>query len=369
MNLYIAFELSKKNWKLAFSTGESIRKRTITAGDREAFRAELEKTRTLWKLPADIPVHSVYEAGRDGFWIHRWLESLGIDNLVVDPASIEVNRRKRHLKTDSIDVDKLLRQLMRYHAGERKLWSVVRVPTPEAEDERRREREIKALKKERTMLNNRIKAHLFAQCCKPKTLRHLPQQIEQMRQWNAEALPPQLKEEILRTWERLQLIEEQIRHLEKAREQALAQPVTEAQKMAARLASLRGVGPIGAMLLCVEFFAWRCFRNVREVGACAGLTGTAYDSGESRREQGISKAGNRRVRAVVIELAWSWLRYQPDSALSRWFRERFGVGKRNRRIGIVAMGRKLLVALWKYLEKGELPEGARLKTTEDAATA
>lgn len=361
MNLYIAFELSKKNWKLAFSTGETIRKRTISAGDRAAFCAELEKTRALWKLPADIATHSVYEAGRDGFWIHRWLESLGITNLVVDPASIEINRRKRHLKTDSIDVDKLLRQLMRYHAGEHRLWSVVRVPSREAEEERRREREIKTLKSERTRLNNRIKGHLFLYGCNAKTLRNLPQQLEQMRQWDGEALPQALKEELLRAWDRLEQIAGQIRLLEKARDAALEQPLSEAQKQAARLASLRGVGPIGAMILAGEFFAWRRFRNVREVGACAGLTGTAYDSGESRREQGISKAGNRRVRAVIIELAWSWLRYQPGSALSQWFLERFGVGKRNRRIGIVALARKLLVALWKYLRDGEQPAGASLK--------
>lgn len=361
MNLYIALELSNKKWKLGFTTGTKIRLRTIDAGDRKAFVAELDRTRELWNLSGQIPVLSVYEAGRDGFWIHHWLESLGITNLVVDPASIEVSRRKRRVKTDRLDVRALVCQLMRYHGGERRVWSVVRVPSPEAEDERRSEREIKSLKKDRTALVSRLKSLLVLHGCKPVSLARLPQKLPQLRQWDGSPLPAELTAELLRGWERLELLAEQIRRLEKARGESLTVPVTPAQQMAARLVRLRGIGPVGGMLLSLEFFAWRRFRNVREVGACAGLTGTAYDSGESMREQGISKAGNRRVRGLVIELAWTWLRLQPDSALSRWFRERFAVGRRSRRIGIVALARKLLVALWKYLEKGELPEGARLK--------
>ena len=361
MNLYIAFELSNKKWKIAFTTGEKIRLRTIDAGDRAAFLSEVGRVRELWKLPRAIRMRSVYEAGRDGFWIHRWLESLGIDNIVVDPASIEVSRRKRRVKTDRSDVNALVRQLMRYHGGERKVWSVVRVPRPQAEDERRGEREIRTLKKERTAHIARIKSLLALHGCKPRSLKNLPKQLAQMRQWDDTALPPAVSAEILRMWQRMELLREQIRGMEKARAQALKEPRTHAQRTAARLASLRGVGEIGAMLLSLEFFAWRKFGNVREVGACAGLTGTAYDSGESLREQGISKAGNKRVRALIIELAWSWLRHQPGSALSGWFRERFAAGRRSRRIGIVALARKLLVALWKYLSRGEVPEGARLK--------
>ena len=302
-------------------------------------------------------MRSCYEAGRDGFWLHRWLVAQGIDNIVVDSSSIEVNRRARRAKTDRLDGDKLLSMLIRYHAEEPRVWSVVRVLTPQQEDARRAHRELGRLGHERTAHINRIRALLVLN---NRRVKYVGGRLWQ-RWWvgHADELPPGVRAEIDRESERLSLVRAQIRTLEAEQGQAVA---AETEPQVAGLARLRGIGVRSGWVLVKELFGWRRFRNRREVAGCLGLAPTPYDSGESQTEQGISKAGNRRVRTLMVELAWSWLRHQPESQLSRWFSERFaGGGKRLRRIGIVALARRLAIALWRYLEDGLIPDGAKLK--------
>ena len=300
---------------------------------------------------------SCYEAGRDGFWLHRWLIAHGIDNIVVDSASIEVNRRARRVKTDRLDGDKLLAMLIRYGAGERRVWSVVRVPTAEQEDARRAHRELGRLGQERIAHINRIRALLVLN---NRRVKYVGGRLWQ-RWWtgHAQELAPQVRAEIERESARLLLVKKQMDTIEAAQREAVAAG-TEPQ--VAGLAQLRGIGISSGWVLVKELFGWRGFRNRREVAGCLGLTPSPYASGESETEQGISKAGNRRVRTLMVELAWSWLRYQPQSELSQWFNRRFaGGGKRLRRIGIVALARRLAIALWRYLEHGLIPQGAQLK--------
>jgi len=360
--LYIAFELSNSKWKLAFSNGIKKRQKTITARDLPALMEEIAKAIHRFKMGDNISIYSCYEAGRDGFWIHRFLESKGIYNVVVDSSSIEVNRRFRRAKSDRIDADKLLTMLIRYLNGEQKLWSVLHIPTVAQEDVRRLNREIDRLKKERTAHTNRIKSLLVLHGIQLGVGRYFLKTLEEVTQWNGEVLPPKVKKEILREYERYGLIQNQLKDLESEKKELLASGSIQANKVLG-LQNLKGIGPVSSWILVYEYFGWRDFKNVKQVGAAAGLTPTPYDSGGSEREQGISKAGNRRVRSVMIEVAWYWVRFQPQSSLSRWFMERFGSGgKRMRKIGIVALARKLLVALWKYLEKGLVPEGAILKS-------
>ena len=356
--LYMAFELGEKNWKLSLSDGaHSPSRYAVAAGDTAAVLECIAKAKARCGLPPGASVHSCYEAGRDGFWLHRWLIVQGIDNLVVDSSSIEVNRRARRAKTDRLDGDKLLAMLIRYHAGERRVWSVVRVPTPEQEDARRAHRELGRLGQERTAHINRIRALLVLQNLRVK---YVGGRLWQ-HWWTNHAgeLPPGVRAEIEREKERLSLVRTQIRTIEAQQRQAV-EAATEPQ--VARLMQLGAIGISSAWVLVKELFGWRGFRNRREVAGCLGLTPTPYDSGQSEVEQGISKAGNRRVRTLMVELAWCWLRYQPGSALSKWFTKRFaGGGKRMRRIGIVALARRLAIALWRYLQDGIIPEGAQLK--------
>jgi transposase len=361
--LYMAMELSDKCWKLVFSDGgEKRRHETMEAGHRMELVEAIRKAKEKFDLSSEVKVVSCYEAGRDGFWLHRYLVSLGSENQVVDSSSIETNRRKRRAKTDRIDGVKLLTMLMRYWGGERGLWSVVRVPSLEDEDARRLHRELESLQKERTRHRNRIRGLLVAQGLRLEPKGDFLQRLEALPLWDGAPLPLELKGELEREYQRLCLVEAQRRALEKTRKSRLRQADTASVQWVVQLMGLRAIGPNCAWLLVMEFFAWRGFRNRRQLGACAGLTGTPYDSGGSKRDQGISKAGNRRVRTMMIEIAWLWLRYQPSSKLSHWFRERFaGGGARMRRVGIVALARRLLVALWRYLEDGMLPEGAELK--------
>ncbi|MDQ3566393.1 MAG: IS110 family transposase [Pseudomonadota bacterium] len=361
--LYMAMELSDKCWKLVFSDGgEKRRHETMEAGHRMELVEAIRKAKEKFDLSSEAKVVSCYEAGRDGFWLHRYLVTLGVENQVVDSSSIETNRRKRRAKTDRIDGVKLLTMLMRYWGGERGLWSVVRVPSVEDEEGRRLHRELGSLQKERTRHRNRIRGLLVAQGLRLEPNGDFLQRLEALTLWDGAPLPLELKGELEREYQRLRLVEAQRRALEKTRTSRLRQADTASVQRVVRLMGLRAIGPNCAWLLVMEFFAWRGFRNRRQLGACAGLTGTPYDSGGSKRDQGISKAGNRRVRTMMVEIAWLWLRYQPSSKLSRWFRERFaGGGARMRRVGIVALARRLLVALWRYLEDGMLPEGAELK--------
>jgi len=362
--LFVAFELSEKTWKLGFTTGhgQKPRERTVTARQQERVLDEIVQAKRRLGLPETATVVSCYEAGREGFWLHRFLQGHGITNHVVDSSSIEVNRRRRRAKSDGLDVRKLLSMLMRYHHGERHVWQVVKIPSVEAEDQRHLHRDLETLKQERASTMTRIEGLLSSQGLRVTSLTKLPEQLDALRLWDGSPLPPGLRRRVLRVYAQYNFLSEQIAAVE-AERRALLQTSPEASIDKVRqLMQLKGIGINGAWLLVMEFFGWRAFKNRREVGALAGFTPTPYQSGESAREQGITKSGNRHVRWMTTELAWSWVRFQPDSALSCWFRERFGGGgKRMRRIGIVAVARKLLIALWRFLETGVLPAGAVLK--------
>lgn len=362
--LFLAFELSNSNWKLGFTIGHAQRprERNIRARDLKALEREIGQAKKRFGLPQDAPVLSCYEAGRDGFWLHRYLESAGVQNLVVDSSSIEVNRRRRRAKTDSLDVEKLLTMLLRYHGREKKVWHVVHVPTVEQEDHRQLHREMMALKKERTRHINRIKALLAGQGVRMQVRKDFLEQLDATRLWDRSRLPEGLKALLKREHDRFQLVEEQIAELETERMEAIQNSRRPDVQMVRDLLRLRAIGVNSSWLFTMEFFAWRNFRNRKEIGALSGLTPTPSQSGSSYREQGIGKSGNRYVRAMAIEIAWGWLRYQPESKLTQWYEERFARGgSRVRRIGIVAVARKLLIELWRYLETGVIPEGAVLK--------
>jgi transposase len=354
----MAFELGEKDWKLSLSDGvRSPSHYTVAAGDTAALLECIAKAKVRCGLAQEARVRSCYEAGRDGFWLHRWLIEHGIDNIVVDSASIEVNRRARRAKTDRLDGDKLLAMLLRYAGGERRVWSVVRVPTLEQEDQRRTHRELGRLGQERTAHINRIRSLLVMQNVRVK---YVGGRLWQ-RWWTGHAgeLPSRVRAEIERESERLLLVQKQIHTIEAEQRQALS---ANSEAQVAQLVRLRAVGVSSGWVLVKELFGWRGFRNRREVAGCLGLVPSPYASGESQTEQGISKAGNRRVRTLMVELAWSWLRYQPHSELSQWFNRRFAAGgKRLRRIGIVALARRLAIALWRYLQDGVIPQGAQLK--------
>jgi transposase len=362
--LFVSFELSEKNWKLGFTTGhgQKPRERTVTARDQKRVLDEIAQAKRRFGLPETAPVVSCYEAGREGFWLHRFLEAHGITNHVVDSSAIEVSRRQRRAKSDGLDVRKLLSMLIRYHHGEQKVWQVVHVPSVAAEDQRHLHRDLETLKRERGSTTTRIKGLLSSQGIQVSSLTNLPEQLDALRLWDGSPIPPGRRQRVLRVYAHHQFLSEQIAEVE-AERRALLQTSTDASIDKIRqLMMLKGIGINGSWLLVMEFFGWREFKNRREVGGLAGFTPTPYQSGESAREQGITKSGNRHVRWMTTELAWSWLRFQPESALSVWFRERFGSGgKRLRRIGIVAVARKLLIALWRFLETGVLPEGAVLK--------
>jgi transposase len=362
--LYIAFEMGNLKWKLAFGDGGNARQINLEARDLAGFREQTEKARLKFGLPEGVRIVSCYEAGRDGFWLHRFLTEQGIENLVVDSSSIEVNRRARRSKTDRLDAAKLLRMLVRYESGERGVWSVVRVPGEPDEDRMRLHRELGRLKKEHTQHGNRIRSLLALRGLKPLHVnRKLKEELAKMRDWRDAPLPPDLRAELERECDRWCLVHQQILTLKGEREKRLAEGQAPQLEKVQQLKSLRGIGEEGSWVFTMELFGWRHFDNRKQLGSQLGLTPTPYDSGQSSRELGISKAGSPRLRALAVEIAWKWLTYQPDSKLSRWFMERFGTGgARMRKVGIVALARKLVIALWRYLEYGVVPEGARLKT-------
>lgn len=362
--LYLAFELSQKQWKLGFTIGigQPPRIRNITARDLNALHWEIRQARQRFHLPENTSVVSCYEAGRDGFWLHRYLQQQGIANLIVDSASIEVNRRMKRAKTDCLDVTKLLTMLMRYHLGERKVWRTVTVPDEECEDRRHFHRELADLKVERTRHINRIKGLLTGQGVCALIQPDFLDFLSTVRLWNGNSLSKELRSRLEREYQRIQLVNQQIDELEAYRRETLRTSQQPHIQQVRQLMRLQGVGINSAWLFVMEFFSWRAFHNRREIGALAGLTSTPYQSGGTNQEQGISKAGNRHIRAMIIEIAWGWLRFQPDSQLSRWYQQRFGQGSsRLRRIGIVALARKLLIELWRYLETGIPPDGAVLQ--------
>ena len=358
--LYVAFELGKKDWKLAMTSGFGVEPwvRTVASGDLGAVDRALRAGRLRLGLAAHAPVESCYEAGRDGFWIHRAVTQLGLRNRVVDAASIEVNRRARRAKTDRLDALKLVRMLVRVCYGERRVWSEVRVPTVADEAGRQVSRERTALTQEQTRLVNQMRGWL-ATWGGRLPARRRGSWWTTVRDWAGAALPTDVQGRLARAAGRLALIQEQIAALE-AQQQAA---VTAAGPTSAlrQLVRLKGVAATSASVLVDEGLVWRAFRNRRQIGGLLGFAPTPYDSGESEHEQGISRAGNARLQSISIQLAWNWVRWQPQSALTQWYRAHFGRGKRARRIGIVAVARQLVIALWRYVTIGVVPKGAVVK--------
>lgn len=364
--LLMAIELSGREWQLAFATQATDRprfRRVKAATALVHLPHELARAKQHFGLPPSARVRSCYESGYDGFWVHRALTTLGVDNIVVEASSIEVKRQRRRAKSDGLDVASLLRLLIRQHAGERRAVAVVRVPTVAQEDARQLHRGLETLLRERTRLTNRLKGLLATQGVRRRITGDFLATLERIRLWDGEPLPPGLRRRLADEWARLQQVAAQITALTKERQTRLAAPAADPLvAQAQQLATLQGIGETSAWVFAMEGLGWRAFRNRREVGAFPGLTPTPYQSGSMARELGISKAGNVRMRAMLNQISWSWVRYQPQSALSRWFQRRFAhAGKRARRIGIVAVARKLVIALWRYLTQGVIPEGAVLK--------
>jgi transposase len=362
--LFVALELSKAKWLVGLHgpMADKVSRHTIAGGDAPALLMLIGAARRRAEagLGGTVRVVTCYEAGYDGFWLHRLLVAHGIANQVIDPASLLVNRRARRRKTDRIDLAGLLRTLMAWHRGEPQVCSMVRVPSPEEEDRRRRGRERERLVKERVQHLGRVKGLLMTQGVRDfqPARRGWRDRLEALRTGDGRPLPDCLKAEIARECRRLALVDEMLDELERERDAASD---GKAPQQAALLTKLRGIGPTSAHLLAGEVFH-RDFANRRQVAAYLGLEPSPWQSGQVDQDQGISKAGNRRARRVAIELAWLWLQHQPDSGLSRWFKDRVGVARgRVRRIMLVALARKLIVALWRYLASGVVPEGASMR--------
>jgi len=361
-------ELGRSKWlitSLSPGGGEKMSKHWVAAGDiagvLERF-AELNR-KAQARTGRRFPIVVIQEAGLDGFWIHRALEAEGIESHIVDPASIATSRRRRRAKTDKIDGEALVRALLAYKRGEPRVCAMLRVPTPEEEDRRRLSRERKALTNERTRHVNRIKGLLFAQgVAGYEPLRRDRRKcLEELTTGDGRPLPVHLKLQIGREFERLELLIEQIKAVEAERDAMLAAaPVV--SPAPAMLLTLKGIGPEFAAVLWSEGLS-RHYDNRRQVAAYAGLAPTPWQSGSVSHDQGVSKSGNPRLRTTLVQLAWLWLRHQPQSALSLWFKDRVKqTGGRFKKTMIVALARKLLVALWKYVNAGVVIEGAIMKT-------
>jgi transposase len=365
--LHLAFELGDTTWKLGFTPGfgQRPRLRTIAPRDLVTLEREVELAKQRFKLPAATDVVSCYEAGREGFWLHRALVARGIRNVIVDSASIEVNRRARRAKSDRLDAEKLVMMLVRATQGDRRVWRAVRVASVAEEDARQLHRELATVTRMKTAVLSRINGLLATQGLRLTAEDEMPTALATLRTWDGAPLPPKLRARLAREWAEVEHLSERLRKLKTAQRAETRQAETvedPAPRQMRQLMGLRGLGFAISAVTVREFFGWRQFKNQRQVGGLAGLTAPPHSSGGTHHAQHISKAGNRYVRHAAVELAWCWLRYQPDSALSRWYAGKFGHGGPvTRRIGVVALARKLLIALWRYLEDGVVPEGAALK--------
>ena len=362
-SMFLALELGSRKWKLAFAVGLGHRPRIVQIPARDLGRlwGETAQARQRFGVTVDAPVRSCYEAGREGFWRHRALTAHGVINVVVDPSSIAVDRRARRVKTDRVDATALVIQLIHATAGDRRGWRELRVPPVQAEADRHLQREWETVREDRKRIRNRLNGLLATQGVALPPTRRFVTQLHAVRMWDGRALPPELLTRLEREWTQLQHTEARLVALRRARRARVQLREDVVAQQTRTLAGLRGIGEHGALTLTTELFAWRGFTNGRQVGATVGLTPTPYRSDQMVVEQGISQSGNRRVRELSVELAWSWLRWQPQSALSHWFQRRFGQHGRARRIGIVAVARKLMIALWRYAVHGTLPEGAVVK--------
>ncbi|MGB8383008.1 MAG: IS110 family transposase [Dermatophilaceae bacterium] len=368
--LFVSLELSRSTWlitSLSPGGGEKMSKHNVPAGDICALLARFSdlQRKAFARTGQSFPIIAIQEAGLDGFWIHRVLQKEGIESHVVDPASVATSRRRRRAKTDRIDGEALVRTLLAYKRGETRVCAMVKAPTPEEEDRRRLCRERKVLTNERVLHVNRIKGLLFSQGVSgyEPLRRDRRQRLDELRTGDGRPLPPHLKTQISRELDRLELLIEQIKAVETERD-ALLEPAVKtegAPAPQAMLLAIKGIGPEFAAVLWSEGL-FRHFDNRRQVAAYAGLAPTPWQSGSIDREQGVSKAGNPRLRTALIQIAWLWLRHQPQSALARWFQERVRRnGGRLKKMTIVALARKLLVALWKYVSAGVVIEGAVMK--------
>jgi transposase len=373
--IYVAIELSASSWLVAARL-PGIKKARID-------RLESGDTMGLLKIIADLrsqgstklgmttDLACCFEAGRDGFWLHRWLTVNGVTAYVLEPTSILVNRRARRAKTDRLDAEGMLRVLANWLDGDRQVCSMVVVPTPEEEDAKRPHRECEHLVQDKQHIENRIEALLFTQGIRGRpSLRSWARDVAELRTGDGRALQPKLLAELDRLRRRLVFVLELIRELETDRASSLEEAKAD-NAIAGKIVALQGIRGIGdnfAAVLTHEVF-YRSFGNRRQLASYVGITPMPYQSGGMDRDRSISRAGNPRARTTMIQLAWLWLRYQPDSALAVWFRERVGTLQgRTRRISIVAMARKLLIALWRYVETGVVPEGVVLRTAQTAAT-
>jgi transposase len=365
--IHLAIELSTSTWLVAaqMPTSEKIRLHRIHAGDAAALLELIKKLQShvAAKLGCvEVIVTSCFEAGRDGFWLHRLLIAHEVANHVMEPTSILVNRRARRAKTDRLDAQGLLRVLVAYRRGDHHVCSVVRVPSPEEEDAKRQHREREHLVQERVRIGNRIQALLATQGIRKRlSLRSWDRDLKALQTGDGRPLPLHLHAELNRLRRRLVITLEMIREVEAEREQELVEkkndPATDTIRALCRI---RGIGKNVATVLTREVF-YRSFSNRRQIASYVGLAPMPFQSGEVDRDRTISRAGNPRARTTIIQFAWLWLRYQPDSALARWFRERVGnLQGRTRRIAIVAMARKLLIAIWRYVSSGIIPEGAQI---------
>jgi transposase len=366
--IFVSLELSRSVWlitSLSPGAGEKMSKHSVRAGDVSGLLAQFAQLQEKAQARTGqvFSIITIQEAGLDGFWIHRVLQDEGVESHVVDPASIATSRRRRRAKTDRIDGEALVRALLAYKRGEPRVCAMVRAPTPEEEDRRRIMRERKTLTAERIQHVNRIKGLLFAQGIQDYEPLHRTrrQRLEELTTGDSRPLPPHLKAQIRRELDRLELVLEQLKTVEAQRDDLLVpanRDATGEPQPAVLLRALKGVGPEFAAILWSEGL-FRRFANRRQVAAYAGLAPTPWRSGSIDREQGVSKAGNPRLRTTMIQLAWLWLRHQPGSALSGWFRERVAhQGGRVRKTAITALARKLLVAFWKYVTAGVVIEGA-----------
>lgn len=363
--LAVALELSKASWKVAMSDAQHNPR--IKNADAQQPLERLEQVLTLikdararWTLPEDVRVVVLYESGQDGFWIQRALAARGIETLIIDPASLPVERKARRAKTDRLDARRLVEALLGWLRGEQQRFRVLRQPSVAQEDSRHWGREREQLQREMQQHRDRMVKLLVTQGCWEKLDRAFAQRLAngELCDWEGKPLGATLQARLQRELTRWQQARDQFRQLEQEQAERFS---AQQQAQLTQLVQLRGVGPVSAQRLVLELF-WRHFANARQLGACVGLVPQPYDSGTMRKDQGISKQGNRRVRALLVELAWMWLRYQPNSALSCWFASKVqGDSKRSRRVAIVALARRLLIALWRYLERGVPPEGSQLK--------
>jgi len=361
--LYVGIELSLREWLLTLGPSPVAGRMRVRVrpGDRAAVVDAMARATVRFGLPPAAPVRSCYEAGRDGFWPHRFLTSLGVDNLVVDSSSIEVPRRRRRAKTDRIDGEKLLHLLLRHWGGERQMWQVVHVPAPAREDARHASRSLTTLQRERTRCRNRIHGLLALHGVRLRVDAALPARLAAARDWAGAPLPPGVQARVLETWRVWHAVETERRAQRTAEQQQVRTAPTPVLAMAQRLARVQGIAARSATVLAEELFS-RDLRNRRQVGALSGLVSAPSQSGTRQHDHGLIGSGLPAIRRIAVEIAWAWVRFQPQSALTQWYQTRFGGGGAvARRIGIVALARRVIIALWRYATTDRLPAGAVLK--------